>query len=105
MNLNNLALTYDNLGRYTEALALYERVLRLSTEVLGERHPSTLGATIIWRRRTVSLGRHAEALALNEKALRLRTEVLGERHPDTLGSLNSLALTTTTSAAMPRRWR
>ena len=34
--LNNLALLYDNIGKYDEALHLYNECLSISTEVLGE---------------------------------------------------------------------
>ena len=93
MSLNNLATTYTNLGRHTETLALNKKALQLSTEVLGERHPSTLVSLNNLAAAYDNLGRYAEALTLHKKALRLRSEVLGERHPDTLSSLNNLALT------------
>ena len=40
--MNNLAGTYSALGRTAEQLALNEKVLKLRTEILGERHPNTL---------------------------------------------------------------
>jgi CHAT domain-containing protein/tetratricopeptide (TPR) repeat protein len=92
-SLNNLAVTYRNLGRDAEAMGLLEKALRLKTEVLGERHPDTLTSLNNLAATYASLGRHAEALPLDTKALRLRAEVLGERDPHTLTSLNNLAET------------
>jgi len=89
--LNNLATTYQNLGRHDEALPLFEKSYRLSKEVLGEQHPTSL--LIINNLATTyqSLGSNDEALPLYEKGYRLSQEVLGEKHPNTLTSLNNLA--------------
>jgi len=40
--MNNLALTYWNLGQKDKALGLELEVLDARKEVLGERHPDTL---------------------------------------------------------------
>jgi hypothetical protein len=37
-----LTSIYEDLGRLTEALPLYEKGYRLCKEVLGEKHPFTL---------------------------------------------------------------
>jgi tetratricopeptide (TPR) repeat protein len=37
--MNNLALSYSNLGRYEDALAMREKVLEFSRRVLPENHP------------------------------------------------------------------
>ena len=37
--MGNLAMTYCNLGRHEDALAMRERVLEFSRRVLPENHP------------------------------------------------------------------
>jgi CHAT domain-containing protein len=64
----------------------------LTKEVLGEKHPNTLGNLSNLAGIYQDLWRLSEALLLSEKAYRLRKEVLGEKHPDTLTSLINLAL-------------
>src|SRR6266516_7073419 len=42
--VNNLALLYDDLGRYAEAEPLYVQVRAVRERVLGAEHPDTLGS-------------------------------------------------------------
>ena len=44
--LNNLAGLYRRMGRYADALPLYERAVAIALPVLGEQHPTT---QIFWR--------------------------------------------------------
>ena len=88
---NNLAGTYESVGRLIEAIALFERVLADSIRVLGEDHPSTLTTRDNLAGACKSEGRLAEAIALYEQVLADRSRVLGEDHPDTLASRNNLA--------------
>ena len=37
--MNNLAMSYSDLGRHEEALAMRERVLEFTRRVLPENHP------------------------------------------------------------------
>ena len=37
--MNNLAISYDALGRYADALVLHEKVLELRRRILLEDHP------------------------------------------------------------------
>jgi tetratricopeptide (TPR) repeat protein len=41
IDLNNLALLYDNQGRYADAEPLYKRALAISEKALGPEHPTT----------------------------------------------------------------
>ena len=41
-SLNNLALLYDNQGKYSEAKPLYIDALAMSERVLGTNHPTTI---------------------------------------------------------------
>ena len=45
--MNNLALTYSNLGRHVDALAMGERVLEFRRRVLPEDHPD-IGEGHVW---------------------------------------------------------
>ena len=88
---NNLAGAYQDSGRLTEAIALYEQVLNDRTRILGEDHPDTLISRDNLAGAYISAGRLTEAIALYEQVLHDRIRVLGEDHPDTLASRNNLA--------------
>ena len=45
--MNNLALTYSDLGRHNEALAMQERVLEFRRRELPEDHPD-IGEGHVW---------------------------------------------------------
>jgi hypothetical protein len=91
--MNNLAVTYSDLGQDDKALVLKERTLKLRRARLGEDHPDTLASMNNLANTYDALGQHDKALALNEQTLKLMRAKLGEDHPDTLTSMNSLALT------------
>jgi eukaryotic-like serine/threonine-protein kinase len=90
-SMNNLAASYEGLGRYAEALRLYEETLALRKAKLGPDHPDTLASMNNLANSYYDLGRHAEALKLREETLALRKAKLGPDHPDTLSSMNNLA--------------
>ncbi len=86
-----MASIYQALGHLEKALRLFKEGYRLSTEVLGAKHPDTLISLNNLASIYQALGRLKEALPLFETGHRLKTEVLGAKHPDTLTSLNNLA--------------
>ncbi len=90
-SMNNLAISYQHLGRYAEALKLNEETLALRRSKLGADHPDTLGSMNNLANSYFDLGRRAEALKLNEEILALRRSKLGVNHPLTLSSMNNLA--------------
>ena len=90
-SLNNLAGIYRAVGRFDDAVGLFEEGYRLRVEVLGERHPNTLTSLNNLAGIYRAVGRLDDAAGLSEEGYRLFVEVLGERHPNTLGSLNNLA--------------
>ena len=87
-----LAIGYGALGRFGEAVALYEEILRLRVRVLGSEHPDTLESGNNLALGFRDLGRYEEAFELDEETLRIRERVLGSEHPDTLESRSNLAL-------------
>jgi CHAT domain-containing protein/Tfp pilus assembly protein PilF len=87
-----LATLYSDQGRYGEAEPLHRDVLQARREVLGPRHPDTLGSLHNLAALYQSQGRYGEAEPLYRDALEARREVLGPRHPDTTQSLNGLGL-------------
>ena len=88
---NNLAGAYEDVGRFGEAIELYERVLADQEQVLGPDHPDTLttrnNLAVAYR----SAGRFGEAIELFERVLAEQERVLGSDHPDTLITRNNLA--------------
>ncbi|MEN8216044.1 MAG: tetratricopeptide repeat protein [Pseudomonadota bacterium] len=85
-------IQYFQQGQFQEALPLSEKALKITSEILGEKHPVTLSVlnqlAFIYK----NLGHFSEALPLFEKGYRLSKEVLGEKHPNTLARLNNLAV-------------
>ena len=91
--MNNLASTYDALGRMKEAAALHETVLEAGQRTWGGEHPDTLMSMNNLAETYHALGRMKEAAALHEKVLEARQRTLGDEHPNTLSSMNNLAET------------
>ena len=89
--MNNLANSYDDLGRHADASKLREETLALQKAKLGPDHPDTLASMNNLANSYAALGRHAEALKLREETLALQKAKLGPDHPDTLTSMNNLA--------------
>ena len=88
---NNLAGAYNSVGRFGEAIELYERVLAKRERVLGPDHPDTLTTRNNLAGAYNSVGRFGEAIELYERVLAKRERVLGADHPDTLTTRNNLA--------------
>jgi hypothetical protein len=68
--MNNLALSYDALGRHAEALRLHEKTLAMHKAKLGPDHPETLRSIGNLAENLSRLDRHSEALALIDDCLR-----------------------------------
>ena len=88
---NNLACVYRSVGRFGEAIELFERVLAERERVLGPDHPDTLGVRNNLAVAYYSVGRLDEAIELFEQVLAEHEGVLGADHPDTLKTRNNLA--------------
>jgi CHAT domain-containing protein len=78
-------------GKYAEASALAEEVLRVRTELLGTRHPDTATSLNSLARLYELQDDYAKAEPLYVRSLEIREEVLGPQHPVTAASLHNLA--------------
>ncbi|KAK1837700.1 Kinesin light chain 5 [Colletotrichum chrysophilum] len=91
--LTNASRYLRMLGDYSRAEGFIQEAVRIRTESLGEKHPSTLMsmdnlASTFWNQ-----GRWKEAEELGVRVMETRKRVLGEEHRDTITSMANLALT------------
>ena len=90
-DLAELAQLYEASEQDEFAVVLYERVLKLDSDILGEGHLETIAA----RRQLAELyertRREEQAAELYQKALELCRGRVGNHHPETAASLNQLA--------------
>ena len=82
---------YKSVGRFDDAVELYEQVLADRMRVLGPDHPNTLEARNNLAGAYDDIGRFSEAIELYERVLADQERVLGPDHPDTLITRNNLA--------------
>lgn len=89
---NNQALLYQSMGRYTEALPLYERALKIYNQLSKGENP---GIAAIYNNLAFlyeATGRYVEALDLYQKTLEVYKRVLGEVDPVVASTLSNLGL-------------
>ena len=92
-SIANLALIYNNQGRWREAEELQAKELNICSRVLGEEHPDTLTSITNLASTYRDQGRWKEAEELDMQVIKTRKRVLGEEHPDILTNMANLALT------------
>ena len=90
--LNNLARTYEVLGRDEQALSMRRDVYSGALKLQGEDDPRTIQAAINYMGSLVRLQRSEEAKALYRKTLPVARRVLGESHEMTLGMRTNYAM-------------
>ena len=83
---------YKSVGRFDDAVELYEQVLADRMRVLGPDHPNTLETRNNLAGAYDDIGRFSEAIELYERVLADQERVLGPDHPDTLTTRNNLAV-------------
>ena len=86
-----LAQLYEASEQDELAVALYERVLKLDSALLGEGHLETIAARNHLAELYERTAREEQAAELYQRALELCRETLGNHHPETATSLNQLA--------------
>ncbi|KIJ93719.1 hypothetical protein K443DRAFT_684247 [Laccaria amethystina LaAM-08-1] len=89
----NLAATYQNLGKYTEAEKLEMQVLDARNKILGVEHPDTIRAMANLAATYWNLGKYTEAEKLKIQVLDGRCRILGVEHPHTIRAMGDLAST------------
>ena len=90
--LNNLARTYEELGRLEEANRIKRDVYSGFLKLMGEEDFSTLRAAINYMGSLANLQRSEEAKALYRKTLPVARRVLGESSELTLGVRTNYAM-------------
>ena len=88
---NNLALVYQNQGRYDDAERLYLETLEIKERVLGKDHPHTANTMGNLALMYVNRNRYEEAEPLYLEALGIQRHALGEAHPATLLMMMNVA--------------
>jgi tetratricopeptide (TPR) repeat protein len=81
-SLNNLALLYQNQGKYTQAESLLQQALTIREQALGPTHHNT--ALSVW---CLAFGyrqqqEYEKAEPLYRRAYSIYEQVLGSEHPD-----------------------
>ncbi len=89
--LAELAQLYEASEQDELAVALYERVLKLDSDILGAGHLETIAARTQLAELYERTTREEQAAELYQKALELCRESVGSHHPETAASLNQLA--------------
>ena len=90
---NNLALTYQDLGRVHEALSLRQEVYSGTSKLYGEEHDATLRVAANYANSLTYLRRFEEAKALLRKMMPVARRVLGDAHFLTLNMRANYART------------
>lgn len=80
--MNNLAISYSDLGPSQEAMELRKKLLKALHRVLGSEDPDSLDALDNHAISYGNLGRSQEAVELREKMLGARPRMLGSEHPN-----------------------
>lgn len=99
--LNNLAQSYDNLGRPEQAEALYREAQAIYRSEFGNDHPdlaTNLNDLGILLKNT---GRYGEAREAYQESLAIYRKALGDRHPLVANTLNNIAMLQVTTQDLP----
>jgi len=89
--LNALALRLGQAGRHGEALPIFQRVLTILEDNLGEDHAYTIDCMDAVSRCLLNLTRYEEALPLCVRAAEAQAIAVGAEHPDTIAAAASQA--------------
>ena len=89
--MNNLGNIYASMGRFDEAIPLWDRALELKVRYLGADHPSTLNTLNNLAEIEEIFGHYDRAESLHQEVVDARVRVLGPEHPMTLLSMAQLA--------------
>jgi tetratricopeptide (TPR) repeat protein len=91
-SLNNLAVLYDNQGKYSEAEPLYLDALEMRKQLFTGDHPDVASSLNNLALLYHNQGKYSEAEPLYLDALEMTKRLFTGDHPDVASSLNNLAL-------------
>ena len=97
-----LGRTYNDLGEYTNALAMAQEALRLSRSLFGEAFWAVADAATELGAFQVNMGDWPGAEASHKQALAIRRRLRGEEHADVAQSVLNVGIVKPTSLM---RWR
>ena len=100
VNLQHLALLYQEQGRLEDALPMLTRALTLEERAAGDEHPDVATALSLLAGLQVRRGQYADAEDHYRRALNIDENALGSRHPGVAASASNLGAT----LAMQRRY-
>ncbi|QRV92254.1 kinesin light chain [Ceratobasidium sp. AG-Ba] len=92
-SMNELALAFQNQGKYQEAVALQEQLVEIRKRVSGHDRRETLIAMSNLASTYYDLGRYTDAQSLQLHILDTSKRVYGHEDPDTLFGMHKLAVT------------
>merc|ERR1712087_336399 len=87
--MNNLAVAYDNLGKYDLAMDIKKELVLVKEAVCGPNHPSTLEVKDSLAVSYDQMNKHKEALALKRQVLQIREQLHGKEDNSVLASKNN----------------
>ncbi len=87
----NLAGTYQRVGRYADAEAMFEKGLNVLREKPGVNHPAYSASLVGYAYLQADLGHYSTAEKLYDEAGKLLREQLGDQHPAYAAFLNNRA--------------
>ncbi|CBF88420.1 uncharacterized protein ANIA_00971 [Aspergillus nidulans FGSC A4] len=90
-SMHDLASTYTEVGRLTEAEELGLQVVEISKRVLGPEHSDTLGSIALLSSIYKKLGNLNKAEEFGGAVVEASNRVLGPEHPETLIRMQNLA--------------
>jgi hypothetical protein len=93
ISMANLASTYRNQGRWTQAEELDVQVMETRQRALRPEHPDTLTSIVKLASTYQKQGRWTQAEELFVQVMETRKRVLEHEHPSTLTSMANLAST------------
>lgn len=100
LNLQNLALLYQEQGRLQDALPMLIRALNLEERAAGRDHPDVATAMSLLAGLSLRLGQYAEAEGYYREALAIDEAALGLLHSSIAATANNLGA----ALAMQRRY-
>ena len=91
-SLNNLAELYHAMGKYDNALPLYEQALNMRKKLSdGKPHPDVATSLNNLAGLYREVGKYDKALPLLQQALEMKGKLLDEDHPSVVVALNNIA--------------